>query len=308
MVVIFDRKHPSLSQMYRNVECQHHLVQEKNDARPDIPGLTPVGFERWATLLIQAHPEEEFERLQKAILKMPISNPDDKKERFPKEISRRLFPDQEDRQTRRRIQDSMAERLAVGNHRRESQEKITAQPPPPSDKANIIENPRVPQNRRRSVRFAETPIISTSIPTQVPSHFECARHSPSISDSAIDDTPSPPPSPPSHSVARERKCDAAPPGGIERFQAGFGRFKPRSESFTDPALRLGRINSTSAAHPKPLNTNTRRRAEGPQPATQFDYGAANGANRHHGGPSSYRPSTNHFRRSDGDARGYEQTL
>ena len=78
--------------MYRDLSCQHHLVQERYDERPDIPGLTPVGFERWVTLLIQAHPEEEFERLQKAVLEMPISNPDDKKERFPKEISRRLFP------------------------------------------------------------------------------------------------------------------------------------------------------------------------------------------------------------------------
>ena len=75
MVVIFDGKHSSLSQMYRDLKCSHHLMQEKYDGIPDIPGLAPVGFERWATLLTQAHPEEEFERLQKAVLKMPIGNP-----------------------------------------------------------------------------------------------------------------------------------------------------------------------------------------------------------------------------------------
>ena len=81
--------------MYRDLKCQHHLVQEQNNQRPDIPGLTPVGFERWMTLLIQAHPEEEYRRLQKAVLDMPISNPD-KRERFPKDISRRLFPKDEE--------------------------------------------------------------------------------------------------------------------------------------------------------------------------------------------------------------------
>jgi len=33
------------------------------------------------TLLIKAYPEEEYKRLRKAVLDMPISNPD-KKERF----------------------------------------------------------------------------------------------------------------------------------------------------------------------------------------------------------------------------------
>lgn len=68
-------------------------MQNKLNERPDIPGLTPRGFERWATLMIRAHPEKEYERLKKAVLNMPISNPDNKKERFPKEIPRRLFPE-----------------------------------------------------------------------------------------------------------------------------------------------------------------------------------------------------------------------
>ncbi|PWY74429.1 hypothetical protein BO70DRAFT_364394 [Aspergillus heteromorphus CBS 117.55] len=90
---IFDDRTSSISRLYREVEAEHHLVQNKLDERPDIPGLTPRGFERWATLMIQAHPEKEYERLQKAVLNMPISNPDNRKERFPKEIPRRLFPD-----------------------------------------------------------------------------------------------------------------------------------------------------------------------------------------------------------------------
>ncbi|PYH99605.1 hypothetical protein BO71DRAFT_342246 [Aspergillus ellipticus CBS 707.79] len=90
---IFDDRTSSISRLFREVEAEHHLVQNKLNERPDIPGLTPRGFERWATLMIQAHPEKEYERLQKAVLNMPISNPDNRKERFPKEIPRRLFPD-----------------------------------------------------------------------------------------------------------------------------------------------------------------------------------------------------------------------
>jgi len=113
--------------MYRDLECQHHLVQERYDERPDIPGLTPVGFARWVTLLIQAHPEEEYERLQKAVLEMPISNPDDKKERFPKEISRRLFPRHGDIRIRDHIEDSISEYAAV-EPRRSSQEELKPYP------------------------------------------------------------------------------------------------------------------------------------------------------------------------------------
>lgn len=74
------------------MQAEHHLVQEQLDERPDIPGLTPRGFERWMRLMIIAHPEKEYQRLQRTVLEMPISNPDEPKERFPKELPRRLFP------------------------------------------------------------------------------------------------------------------------------------------------------------------------------------------------------------------------
>ncbi|RAH40784.1 uncharacterized protein BO95DRAFT_447598 [Aspergillus brunneoviolaceus CBS 621.78] len=90
---IFDDRTSSISRLFREVEAEHHLVQNKLNERPDIPGLTPRGFERWATLMIQAHPEKEYERFQNAVLNMPINNPDNRRERFPKEIPRRLFPD-----------------------------------------------------------------------------------------------------------------------------------------------------------------------------------------------------------------------
>ncbi|KAE8355308.1 hypothetical protein BDV28DRAFT_129320 [Aspergillus coremiiformis] len=92
--MIFDDNTSHISRLFREVKAEHHLVQKegKLEERPEIPGLTPRGFEKWATLMIQVNPETEYKRLQKAVLNMPISNPDNKKERFPKEIPQSLFP------------------------------------------------------------------------------------------------------------------------------------------------------------------------------------------------------------------------
>lgn len=90
---VFDDKASSLSRLFRepDVRVEHHLVQSTPIARPDTPGLTPHGFAAWMTLVILAHPDQEFERLLYTVRKMPINNPDTK-DRFPKELSRRLFP------------------------------------------------------------------------------------------------------------------------------------------------------------------------------------------------------------------------
>lgn len=82
--------------MYEQLRCQHHLVQERNDQRPNIPCLTPLGFAHWMTLQIQTCPRKEYRRLQEAILRMPINNPDTN-ERFPKILPWRSFLHFEDR-------------------------------------------------------------------------------------------------------------------------------------------------------------------------------------------------------------------
>ena len=82
----------SISVMFRRLRCEHHLVQNQLHEVPNVPGLTPAGFETFLTCLIQAHPDSEFDRLSKAVMNMPISNADYKSERFPKELSRRLLP------------------------------------------------------------------------------------------------------------------------------------------------------------------------------------------------------------------------
>lgn len=115
----------SISRLYRELRCQHHLVQLYSHCAPDIPGLTPAGFETWMEALIQAHPSLEHDRLAKAVLAMPISNADDNKERFPKELPRRLFPKEDDRQWQQRVH------AAISADRNIQLRTSNPMPPPP---------------------------------------------------------------------------------------------------------------------------------------------------------------------------------
>ncbi|KAL8886877.1 MAG: hypothetical protein Q9215_005475 [Flavoplaca cf. flavocitrina] len=221
---VFDDEHSSISRMYRDLECQHHLVQEHFDERPDIPGLTPLGFQKWVTLLIQARPEDEFERLQKAALGMPINNPDDKKERFPKELSRRLFPGSEDKQMRERIEKAISLHanvdLPLRPNQREASPKVGSHMPGVSDT-------HMPSRRDSNVNGENVP------PPYAPSNIERERKPySSIPESAIDDT-NPTPVPPSNPIERERKPYSAQPGGGKQFEEehkGREGSKPRADS------------------------------------------------------------------------------
>jgi hypothetical protein len=97
--------HKNLSYLYRDIECEHFFVQEKPQERPTVPALTPAGFATWMTHVIRADPEHEYKRFADAVLNMPISNADDPKERFPKELSRRLFPAKREGEKHRILQE-----------------------------------------------------------------------------------------------------------------------------------------------------------------------------------------------------------
>lgn len=116
----------SISVMFRRLKCQHHLVQTQMHEAPNVPGLTPAGFETFLACLIQAHPDSEYERLSNAVKNMPISNADYRTERFPKELSRRLLPAQPNPIAEQCIIASMAHEANLLNLR-----NSTAMPPPP---------------------------------------------------------------------------------------------------------------------------------------------------------------------------------
>lgn len=227
---VFDDNTSSISRMYREIEAQHHLVQETFDQRPDIPGLTPQGFERWATLLILAHPESEYERLQKAVLDMPISNPDDKKERFPKELSRRLFPKTPDFATRARIEKAMAVHCG-----------ISIPTPPVTDRYASPRRTSPPHTTPPQTR-SETLHSTTS---SAPIERERQPYSNNPSEAAASDDEGPVTKP----IERERQPYSAQPGQGRMYDDATPRPTPSAQS-------------SQPQPPPPINTNrSRTRAE-----------------------------------------------
>ena len=274
--------------MYRDLECQHHLVQERYDLRPDIPGLTPIGFERWMTLMIQAHPEVEYERLQKAVLDMPISNPDDKKERFPKEISRRLFPGHGDAQIQDRMEKSMAEHAHVDFPKQANTESI---------KRPVVEVHRPEQHRPSNAsdvppKYHPEPKTSAE-PVYIPGSLERERkpYSTVPSESIIDDiNPIPPPSKP---IERERKPYSSQPGGGQQYEDDMRTAMPS---------KPGRSNSTATSvRPIPIGAKLQRPLDGMAIPEIHQHRGSFSRRRH--SPSFSDSSNNDMRRSDGDIRG-----
>ncbi|KAI2794673.1 hypothetical protein POX_a01274 [Penicillium oxalicum] len=211
---IFDDRTSSISRLFREVKAQHHLVQlDDLRERPDIPGLTPKGFEVWATIMIQIHPEREHERLQKAVLNMPISNPDDKKERFPKELPRRLFPDLPNLKLREEVEEYIMRHCGVDL-------------PPITD-----------EERSRASRSKKTAPATHLDPAQ-------SRPSGSASSSSavIDDEDEVLPSKP---IERERKPYTAQPGGGKKFEDAS---LPRSRTESFSSSRPAEVPSSATSH------------------------------------------------------------
>lgn len=147
------------------MRCQHHLIQGNNADQPHIPALTPDGFQEWMTAMIQAYPDTEYERLSKAVLDMPISNADNCKERFPKELPRRLFPQRENLQAQQRCAAPLSAE-SVGPLRRAP----TFPPPPPKSQSASVppslereRNPYASQPDPRAVESEDDEPLSIPI-------------------------------------------------------------------------------------------------------------------------------------------------
>jgi hypothetical protein len=264
--------------MYRELGCQHHLVQENLRERPNVPGLTPAGFERWTTLLIQAHPDDEYARLKKAVLEMPISNPDDKKERFPKDISRRLFPTHEDGHVRNRIQWAMIEHTRIDL------------PNPPS--------PEPPRTAYRDPGLARAYSEVSVGPDFAPASAIERERKPYGSipnESAIDDSSLPTPTP----FERERKPYRVQPGGGRIYEDG-----DTNRPLLIPAVTSKGRSNSNAERPRPAAPPPLRHPQadpGPGPEIHNHRSATSnlrrGAAQQRGHSPSYSAGSNDFRRS-----------
>jgi hypothetical protein len=165
------QQNEQISRLYQDLGCQHHLVQDDSSVGPTIPALTAVGFAKWTTIHVLAYPDDEFKRLEKVVVATPIDADgpmiDGKPERLPKQISRYLLPNQEDRNFKSLFDTAMArfwEDLGTTSKRTSSitapslsRHSSTSQPqshpveihqaktsPPPSSKSRPLERERNP--------------------------------------------------------------------------------------------------------------------------------------------------------------------
>lgn len=310
---VFDDDRCSISRIYRELGCQHHLVQEHDDERPEIPSLTPVGFQRWATLLIQAHPDEEYERLQKAVRDMPISNPDEKKERFPKECSRRLFPHSADLRLRERLEKAITKHAKVDlhPHRGGSQthrssvgtDSVLAPAPATARPSTSAEAPYPPSaHRLRTHMDADS---TTPLAFVASIERERAPYSNVPAESIIDDTNLP--STPSQPLERERKPYTAVPGGGKAYDDDGPARHARADSMS---ARIDRSNSTAKARPLSIGVMGPRSMDAAPLDGQPYYPPPPSNPRRRRSPSfsqannDFRRVENDFRRPENDARGY----
>jgi hypothetical protein len=325
--IIFDDHTSSISRLYREIEAQHHLTQVKLDERPDTPGLTPLGFATWASLLIRAYPEQEFERLQKTVLEMPISNPDDRKERFPKEISRRLFPMHPDHKIRDKLEKAMATHCSLKFPSSYLSAPDSQQPNAPMQTRAESSAPPVPNPAPLSQSARDGGLLSpvSSRPSQPPpppplgtsverGHQQYAAMA---SESAVEDTHEdavPPPQP----IERERKPYVAQPGGGKNYDEVNRPPSPPDYMPPPPTTRParsgsivshGRANDIPRSRPIPISIH--QRAPGPPPEAQSMPDSATAS--HHRSNSMYHqqhphPATrNRSPSATANGRGYERS-
>lgn len=73
-----------------------------------MPALTPAGFVRWIIMAIYAYPDEEAQRLDAIMSRLPIdAECDGKPERLPKRLSRHLLPSRPDKASRRNFDEAV---------------------------------------------------------------------------------------------------------------------------------------------------------------------------------------------------------
>jgi hypothetical protein len=224
----------ALSKIYRDMRCQHHLIQEHPAEQPYIPALTPEGFQDWMTAMILAYPDAEYERLAKAVLDMPISNANDRKERFPKELPRRMFPHAENLQAQQRCAAALSSE-GVGPLRKAP----TFPPPPPPPKGQNtsanLERERSPyaSQPEQKVFGSEDEIEPTSVP-----------------------------------IERQRKPYAATPGGGKLYDEELHRSVTADATMQDPRKRRQSTAGQGPWAPPPTDSyyDTQLRT-GPQTST-----------------------------------------
>lgn len=244
---IFDDNTSKISRLFREFGIEHHLIQRpgKVHERPDMPGLTPDGFATWMTLLIRAHPNEEFERLTTTVREMPINNPDDKTERYPKSLPRKLLPPRGDLALHERLCDRINEYCNVELKVDQSSVpdgESNYQPPTVTDELEEIAPSSSPVTSPTMQASADAvPTFGTTVhpPPPAPSTRQHERRrsvfskTPSVTSTEEDttDTPTPQPDRKAHQnpLERERQPYVSSATGRRSLDAGSTESGDRSD-------------------------------------------------------------------------------
>ncbi|KAK5096163.1 hypothetical protein LTS08_007769 [Lithohypha guttulata] len=281
--LVFDDKTSSISRLLRDpsVSVQHHLIQPAPDARPDIPGMTPVGFATWMALLIRAHPDHEFERLTKVLRTMAINHPEERGQRFPAAISRKSLPASGDKATAAKLVELMAThcKVQVDNHRYSTiapsepplSPRRSEAPPAPTvedaeDESNLLST-HIPASNRTSFASNADSITSRTMPPTD------ARTGKAQSVTSIEDEGSDVPTPQPSLVERERKPYAVQPGVGKSYDIGSGDEKMTQVDLpgTNGLSRRKSVNNSSKPRMAPPVAVHQQKPGKPQPPVQDGY-------------------------------------
>lgn len=97
--------------IYQELGIEYHVSGGITDFTERMSSLTPRGFSKWMTLLIQCFPKEESLRLDHILFKYWIGNPDlnlaGQPEQFPNLLSSRLLPSEPNTMLRQKFENVM---------------------------------------------------------------------------------------------------------------------------------------------------------------------------------------------------------
>ncbi|KAH8599136.1 hypothetical protein B0O99DRAFT_683116 [Bisporella sp. PMI_857] len=220
-----------ISRLYQDLGCEYHLVQDATFV-PIVPALTPVGFARWMSLHIMAYPDQEAKRLEKAVLDLPIDADgltEGKVERLPKQISRHLLPEKEDRGPKMLIETVVANFFEdLGSTRRR---KASISSPTLSRHSSIAAVPTTNTRQQRPVEIHQakaSPPQSKQIERERNPYSGAPSVPSDVSTSSNEDG--------NVKIERERQPYTAQPGSGKVYAEGTS---------LNSGPRLGRTNSTS---------------------------------------------------------------
>ncbi|KAK7948225.1 uncharacterized protein PG986_009111 [Apiospora aurea] len=137
------------------MECQHHLIQQSGHERPLVPALTVVGFAQYYMSCILAHPDAEFQRLERIVADVPsiivaVSLNEAKEsssppEILPKAIRRNQLPPKADAKSKQLLDGAFGDLMyELGLQPSPSKNKYTPHPPQANATATATTQVQVP--------------------------------------------------------------------------------------------------------------------------------------------------------------------